>query len=115
MKSPQTKFHAHTTRESQLIRSKKTKFNIRSKFIVRWNLCSIHCVYSVTTLWCSRVWLHCSYSRTCQYIILEATLFFVISKHRVHEYASGLTSIPKAELFWSCKYRKCTRQNEVKF
>jgi len=37
MKSPQTKFHAHTTRESQLIRSKKTKFNIRSKFIVRWN------------------------------------------------------------------------------
>jgi len=34
MKRPQTKFHAHTTRESQVIRSKKSKFIIRSKFIV---------------------------------------------------------------------------------
>jgi len=23
--------------------------------------CSIHCAYSVSTLWCSRVWLYCSY------------------------------------------------------
>jgi len=35
MKRPQTKFHAHTMRESQVIRSKKSKFIIRSKFIVR--------------------------------------------------------------------------------
>jgi len=33
MKRPQTKFHAHTMRESQVIRSKKVKFIIRSKFI----------------------------------------------------------------------------------
>jgi len=36
MKRPQTKLHAHTMRESQVIRSKnKSKFIIRSKFIVR--------------------------------------------------------------------------------
>ena len=34
IKRPQTKFHAHTMRESQVIRSKKSKFIIRSKFIV---------------------------------------------------------------------------------
>jgi len=34
--------------------------------------------------------------------------------HRVHEYASGLTATPKAELFRSCKHRKCIGQNEVK-
>ena len=32
MKRPQTKFHAHTMRESQVIRSKKSKFIIWSKF-----------------------------------------------------------------------------------
>jgi len=32
MKRPQTKFHAHTMRESQVITSKKSKFIIRSKF-----------------------------------------------------------------------------------
>ena len=32
LKCPQTKFHAHTMRESQVIRSKKSKFIIRSKF-----------------------------------------------------------------------------------
>jgi len=37
MKRPQTKFHAHTMRESQFIRSKKGKFIIRQKFIVRSN------------------------------------------------------------------------------
>jgi len=31
MKRPQTNFHAHTTRESQAIRSKKSKFINRSK------------------------------------------------------------------------------------
>jgi len=41
------------------------------------------------------------YLCTYQYIIPE-----VISKHRVHQYVSGLTSIPKAELFCSCKRRK---------
>jgi len=35
-------------------------------------------------------------------------------KHRVHEYASGLTSTPKAELFCSCKRRKFRGQNKVK-
>jgi len=34
MKRPQTKFNAHTMRESQVIRSKKSKFIIRSIFIV---------------------------------------------------------------------------------
>jgi len=33
MKRPQTKFHVHTMKESQVIRSKKSKFIIRSKFI----------------------------------------------------------------------------------
>jgi len=38
MKRPQTKFHAHTMRISQVIRSKKkSKFIIRSRFIVRSN------------------------------------------------------------------------------
>jgi len=32
----------------------------------------------------------------------------------VHEYASGLTSTPKDELFCSCKCRKFIGQNEVK-
>jgi len=40
--------------------------------------------------------------------------FFLISKLRVHEYASGLTSTPKAELFCSCKHRKFILQNKVK-
>jgi len=34
MKRPQTKLHVHTMRESQVIRSKKSKSIIRSKFIV---------------------------------------------------------------------------------
>jgi len=33
----------------------------------------------------------------------------------VHEYASGLTSISKAELLCSCKSRKFIGQNKVKF
>jgi len=37
MKRPQTKFHSHTMRESQVIRSKKSKIIIRSKFIVGSN------------------------------------------------------------------------------
>jgi len=32
----------------------------------------------------------------------------------VDEYASGLTSTPKAELFGSCKRRKFIDQNKVK-
>jgi len=39
---------------------------------------------------------------------------FLISKLRVHEYISGLTSTPKAELFCSCKRWKFIRQNKVK-
>jgi len=35
MKRPQNAFHAHTMRESQVIRSKRSKFIIRSKLIVR--------------------------------------------------------------------------------
>jgi len=31
----------------------------------------------------------------------------------VHEYASGLTSTPKGELFCSCKNRKFIGQNKV--
>jgi len=40
--------------------------------------------------------------------------FFLISKLRVHEYTSGLTSTSKAELFCSCKRRKFIAQNKVK-
>jgi len=32
----------------------------------------------------------------------------------VHEYASGLTSTPQAELFCSCKRRQLTGRNNVK-
>jgi len=32
MKRPQTKFHAHTMRVSQVIRQKKSKFIVRSNF-----------------------------------------------------------------------------------
>jgi len=35
MKRPQTKFHADTASDSKLIRSKKSNFIFRSKFIVR--------------------------------------------------------------------------------
>jgi len=37
-----------------------------------------------------------------------------MSKLRVHKYVSGLTSTPKAELFFSCKHRKFIDQNKVK-
>jgi len=40
--------------------------------------------------------------------------YFKISKHRVHQYVSGLTSTPKAELFCSCKRRKFIGRNKVK-
>jgi len=40
--------------------------------------------------------------------------FFLISKLRVHEYASGLISTPKAGLFSSCKRRKFIGQIKVK-
>jgi len=43
---------------------------------------------------------------------LNSQLF--ISKLRAHEYISGLTSTPKAELFCSCKCRKFIGQNKVK-
>jgi len=34
MKRPQTKFHAQTMRESQVIKSKKSKLIIRSQFLL---------------------------------------------------------------------------------
>ena len=40
--------------------------------------------------------------------------FCLVSKLRVHEYASGLTSTPKAELFCSWKRRQFIGQNKVK-
>jgi len=43
----------------------------------------------------------------------ETTNCFQISKLTVHEYASGLTSTPKAEIFCSCKHRKSIGQNKV--
>jgi len=54
MKRPQTKFHAHTMSESQAIRSKKSKFIIRSKFIVESNfsyntVLSLHRYFIETT------------------------------------------------------------------
>jgi len=77
--------------------------------------CSIHYTYSVSTLWCSQVWLYCSYS--CTYLNnipkIKQPIFF-ITKHRVHEYVSGLTSTPEAELICSCKVRKCIGLNKVK-
>jgi len=33
--------------------------------------CSNHYAYKVSTLWCSQVWLYCSYLCTYQYIIPE--------------------------------------------
>jgi len=39
---------------------------------------------------------------------------FFISKHRVHEYLSELTSTPHAELFCTCKRRKFIDQHQVK-
>jgi len=42
------------------------------------------------------------------------TKFFKIFNHRVHEYASGLTSILEAELFCSCKRRKFIGEIKVK-
>jgi len=43
MKRPQTEFHAHAMRESQVIRSKKkSKFIIKSKFIL-WSKVSFSC------------------------------------------------------------------------
>jgi len=44
---------------------------------------------------------------------VKESIFFN-SKHRVHEYASGLTLTPKVELFCSCKRRKFIGQNKVK-
>jgi len=44
MRRPQTQFHAHTMREYQVIRSKNSKFIIRSKFIVGSNF-SCNTVY----------------------------------------------------------------------
>jgi len=43
------------------------------------------------------------------------TNYFKISEHRVHEYASGLTSTLKAESFCRCKRRKFIGQNKAKF
>ena len=42
------------------------------------------------------------------------TKFVKISKHRVHEYASGSTSTPKAQFICNCKRRKCIGQDKVK-
>jgi len=44
----------------------------------------------------------------------ETTKYFSISKLRVNECTSGLTSTPKAESFCSCKRRKFIGQNKVK-
>jgi len=45
--------------------------------------------------------------------IPSPNLIIFILKLRVHEYASGLTSTPKAEFFFSCKHRKFIGQNKV--
>jgi len=52
MKRPQTKFHAHAMRESQVIRSKKSQnLFIRSKFVVRSKFsCSRVCLFIDTLL-----------------------------------------------------------------
>jgi len=49
MKRPQTKFHAHTMSDSNVIRSKMSKFIIGSKFIVTSNFsCStVFCLLSI--------------------------------------------------------------------
>jgi len=39
---------------------------------------------------------------------------FFLFRSRMHKYASGLTSTPKAELFCSCKHRKFVGQSKVK-
>ena len=40
--------------------------------------------------------------------------FFLFRGIELHEYASGLTSTPKTELFCSCKWRKFIGQNKIK-
>jgi len=47
-------------------------------------------------------------------IYVLTTNFVLISKLKVHEYTSGLTSTRKAELFCSCKCCKFIGQNKVK-
>jgi len=36
-----------------------------------FGICSINYAYNVSTLWCSQVWLYCSYLCTYQYIITK--------------------------------------------
>ena len=77
--------------------------------------CSIHYAYRVSALWCSQIWLHCSYWCTYQYIIPKVTQANILKfRSRVHKYASRLTSTLQAELFCSCKRRKFIGQNKVK-
>jgi len=71
--------------------------------------CSIHYAYSVSTLWCSQVLLYCFHYCTYQYIVPKVTTKFFLFRCTVHEYASELTSIPKAEIFCNCKRRKFMR------
>ena len=72
--------------------------------------CSIHYAYSVWTLWCSQVWLYCSYQCSYQYIVTAVKQPFFTFRVIVHKYATT----PKAELFCSCKRRKFVGQNKVK-
>jgi len=47
--------------------------------------------------------------------IPSPNLIIFILKLRVPEYASGLTSTPKAEFFFSCKHRKFVGQIKSQF
>jgi len=44
---------------------------------------------------------------------VKQPIFFLISKHTVYEYVSGLNLTAIAELFYSCKRRKFIDQNKA--
>jgi len=187
IKHPQTKFHAYTMRESQVIMSKKSQnFSLGQKFIVGSiaQFFHLHRYFIETTtdidmllkvslrfcknnelvaicvviiLFCplldtciscrigvvrQETWSYSTWFGKCSihyaYIVFQLydvvrfgstvvinvlinisslklnNLCFQISKHEVHEYASGLTSTPMAELFCRCKRRKFIGQSKVK-
>ena len=85
-------------------------------YSTRFGKCSTHYAYNVSTYDVLRF----DYT-VVTYVLINISVpklnnqIFQNSKHRVHEYASGLTTTPKAELFCCCKPRKFIGQNKVKF
>jgi len=128
MKHPQIKLYSRTIRQSQVIRSKKVKI---------YHLVEIYRLIKLFLQpgrndWGARGYnsiMHTVFQlydvlRFNSTVVVNVLInipspklnnqIFLTSKHRVHEYASGLTSILMAELFCSCKRRNLIGQNTVK-